>query len=110
MNKLEHLKLKFLIIRKGFINELRGLSVAVGLIAGIVILGTIIALVVNEISLSLPTQTTSSTAWNITQFGLNTFSNIFKQAPLLGTILILLVIASAALGIFAFFGGGKQRF
>ena len=110
MNKLEQLKAKFMIIRKGFINELRSLSVAVGVIAGIVILGTIIGLVVNEIALSLPTQTAESTAWNITQFGLNTFQNIFKQAPLLGTILILLVIASAALGIFAFFGGEKQQF
>jgi len=110
MNTLEQLKNKFVIMRKGFINELRGLSVAVGLIAGIVILGTIVGLVVNEIGSSLPVQTTASTAWNITQFGLNTFQNIFKQAPLLGTILILLVIASAALGIFAFFGGKGQRF
>ena len=110
MNALEKLKAKFLILRKGFINELRALSVAVGVIAGIIILGTIVALVVNEIGNALPTQTTASIAWNITQFGLNTFQNIFKQAPLLGTILILLVIASAALGIFAFFGGGRQKF
>jgi len=110
MNKLEQLKAKFMIIRKGFINELRGLSVAVGVIAGIVILGTIVALVVNEIGNSLPNQDNTSVAWNITQYGLGTFQNIFKQAPLLGTILILLVIASAALGIFAFFGGGRQKF
>jgi len=96
--------------KKGFVNELRGLSIVVGLIAGIVILGSIVALVINEIGASLPTQSTESVAWNTTQFGLQTFQNIFKQMPLLGTIVILLVIAAAALGIFAFFGSKGRSF
>jgi len=104
------LKERFIILKKGFVNELRALSIVVGLIAGIVILGSIIALVVNEIADSLPTTDATSVAWNVTDFGLKTFQNIFKQMPLLGTIIILLVIAAAALGIFAYFGGGGRKF
>jgi len=100
---------KIVALKKGFVNELRGLSIVIGLIAGIVILGAIVALVVSEIGLSLPTQDNTSVAWNTTQFGLQTFGNIFKQMPLLGTIVILLVIAAAALGIFAFFGSKEGR-
>jgi len=50
----------------------------------------------------------SSYYYNITQTGGNTIQNITKQMPLLGTIMILLVIASLALGVFAFFGRKKK--
>ena len=46
--------------------------------------------------------------YNITQGGGNTLQNISKQMPLLGTIIIIMLIASAALGVFTFIGGRKK--
>jgi len=52
--------------------------------------------------------TAASYYYNITTEGLNSFQNISKQSPLLGTIIILILIAGVALGIFAYFNRGKK--
>jgi len=109
MNIKNNIAKRILFLKKGFVNELRALSIVVGLIGGVVILGAIVALVVNEVANSMHVAgiAANTTYTNVSMFGLQTFQNIFKQMPLLGTIIILLVIAAAALGIFAYFGGGK---
>lgn len=81
------------------LNILPTVAITVGLF---VIIGAVMALVVDELQDSLDTQNTTSVAFNVTERGLETQENLFDNAPLLGTIIILGVIVIVILSLFAF--------